>query len=631
MPLTRTLKTNFTAGEVSPRLLGRGDLRAYDNGALQLENIFIFPTGGITRRAGLRYIDTALGNGRLVPFEFNTEQNYLLVVTHQHIAIYLEDTKIADITAPWTYAQLAQISWTQSADTLLLCHPDVAPQRLNRLANGSWQLTAWVFESLGSFSYQPYYKFVDSAISLSPAGTTGSITLTASANVFVAGHVGTRIRLWNGEVQVTTVASPSVITAVVTSTLTGTGPALDWREQVFSPVRGWPVCVCFHQNRLVIGGSRDLPNRLWMSESNNLFNFDQGTGLDDNAIEFGILSDQVNAIRAVFSGRDLQVFTSGAEYMVSGTPLTPSNIQINRQTRIGSLTNRWVAPLDVDGATLFLARNGQEVREFLYTNLEQAYTANDLSLLSSHLLVEPIEMDFDKARRLLFVVRGDGTFCTLTLYRAEEVVAWTHHSTNGTAQSVCVVGDVTYLLVARDGSYFVERFDDNLQLDNALTGTSVTAAAVWSGLTYLNGKTVTIVADGAVRPDAVVTGGHITLDPPAHNVQIGLPYTHTIKPLPPNTAASDGSGARARLVDLTLRLVNTAALTLDAGLGLRDIALRLTSDANPLDAALPQMTGDITIKGIGWQRDLSVPLWEIAQATPLPFTLLSVGAVIRLE
>jgi hypothetical protein len=81
MTRIREIKTTFTAGEVSPDLLGRGDLRAYENGALSLTNVFIKPTGGVTRRAGLAYIDTADGAGKMIPFEFNTQQTYLLVIT----------------------------------------------------------------------------------------------------------------------------------------------------------------------------------------------------------------------------------------------------------------------------------------------------------------------------------------------------------------------------------------------------------------------------------------------------------------------------------------------------------------------------------------------------------------------
>ena len=105
-----TQKTSFTAGELAPRLIGRGDLRAYENGAAKLRNVFVHSTGGITRRPGLRFVDTAAGQGRLVPFEFNTEQVYLFVFTDLKIDIYKEDVHIATITTPWSEAQLSTLT-----------------------------------------------------------------------------------------------------------------------------------------------------------------------------------------------------------------------------------------------------------------------------------------------------------------------------------------------------------------------------------------------------------------------------------------------------------------------------------------------------------------------------------------
>ncbi|PZO81544.1 MAG: hypothetical protein DI626_10760, partial [Micavibrio aeruginosavorus] len=444
MTRIRQVKTNFTAGEVSRELLGRGDLRAYENGALALRNLFIFPTGGITRRAGLSYIDTAAGNGRLVSFEFNTEQTYLMVVTGGRLDIYAGGVHIQTISAPWSEAQTAQLTWTQSADTLLLVHPDVKPKKLARTALGIFALEDWVFHAENNIDRQPYYKFAGSLVTVTPSATTGTITLVASENVFVPAHAGVRMRVGGKQVAITTVNSPTVVTATVIETLSGTAATIDWAEAAFSSVRGYPANVAFHQDRLVIGGSRDLPNRLWFSKSGDLFNFDLGTGLDDESIEFAILSDQVNAIRGIFSGRHLQVFTSGAEWMVTGDPLTPSSVQLNRQTRVGSRTDRYIPPVTVDGATMFVARNGNEIREFLYTDVEQAYQATDLALVSRHVLGRPVDQDFDALRRLLFIVRDDGKFATLTIYRAEQVAAWTLHETMGKVKSVSVVGDDVY-------------------------------------------------------------------------------------------------------------------------------------------------------------------------------------------
>lgn len=629
MTRVRQIKTNFTAGEVSRELLGRGDLRVYENGALALRNLFIFPTGGVTRRTGLGFVDMAGGDGRLIAFEFNTQQAYLLAATPNALSIYATGVKIQTLSTPWSAADLPQLTWTQSADTLLLTHPDYPPKKLLRTASGVFALEDWQFFANEGVVFQPFYKFADSTVTLTPGGTEGIVTLTASAPVFEAGHTGTVWRIGEKQAAITAINSPTVATASLSGALENGNPTIDWAEPAFSEVRGYPSNVAFHQDRLVIGGSRDLPNRLWFSKSGDLFNFDLGEGLDDEAIEFAILSDQVNAIRGIFSGRHLQVFTSGAEWMVTGDPLTPSSVQLNRQTRVGSVVERYIPPVTVDGATMFVARNGQEIREFLYTDVEQAYQATDLALVSRHILGNPVDQDFDARRRLLFIVRGDGKFATLTIYRAEQVAAWTLHDTQGAVKSVCVVGDDVYMLVERGGNHMIEEFRDNLNLDSALTGESTDAVTQWSGLDHLEGAEVSIIADGRVVEPKTVSGGMITLDDAAKTVEIGLPYTHIIEPLPP---ASD-SGAiirKIRLVELVLRVQDCQALRLDVGQGLRDIPLR--NVGGDIMGKPPQkISGDIRVRALGWQKDGADPLWRIEQSAPLPFTLLSAATELKVN
>lgn len=616
------LKTSFAAGEISPRLLGRSDLSAYENGASRLRNVAIHPTGGVARRPGLSYVATAPGEGRLAAFEFNTEQVYLLLFTANKITVFRDDVSVAEIATPWTAAQIPQLVWVQSADVLFVAHPEVRTRRITRTSHTAWTIAELAFGENNGRIFQPHHKFAADSVTLAPSAATGTATLTASADVFEAGHVGTRIRLQNKEVEITAVASAISATALVKETLAGTAATTDWEEQAFSPVRGWPVSLCFHQDRLAIGGSRDLPNRLWLSRSGDLFNFDLGTGLDDEAIEFAILSDQVNAVRAVFSGRHLQILTSGAEWMVSGDPLTPANVQLNRQTRVGSPVVRAVPPRDVDGATVFVSRTGTEIREFLFADVEQAYQATDLATLAPHLMTGPVDQDFDPAGRLLHVVMADGGIATLTAFRAEKVAAWTRQETDGAFLAVAVAGDATYVLVTRGSQTFVERFDPALGVDAGLSGTADPAKTVWTGLDHLEGRTVKIVADGVVAPDQAVTAGKITLAVPASSVQAGLPFVHAIEPLPP-----PGGGKPVRPVAVTLRLKDTAALRLDVGRGLSDVPFRRFGEGL-LDGPAPVFTGDRTVRAAGWRRGGTEPLWRIEQATPLPFTLLSVATEV---
>lgn len=126
--------------------------------------------------------------------------------------------------------------------------------------------------------------------------------------------------------------------------------------------------------------------------------------------------------------------------------------------------------MNVDGATLYAARSGQDLHEFLYTDVEQAYTSTDLAYLSRHVIGTPIDHDYDQKNRLMFVVRADGKFATLTVFRAEGVSAWKLHDTDGQVKSVAVVGDEVYVLVLRNGAHRIEVFDPELNLDSALSG-----------------------------------------------------------------------------------------------------------------------------------------------------------------
>ena len=621
---TRRIKASFVAGEVAPELYGRGDLRAFENGARRLRNVVIQPTGGVARRNGLRHIAGLAGPARLIAFEFNTEQTYLLVLTAGRMQVFMEDAEVASIAGPWTAPMLPQLAFTQNADTLLLFHPDMAPKRITRTGHANWTLTDFVF------TRQPFHAFVPGS-TITPSGTDGTIQLSASQDVFAPGHVGTQIRIARRRVEVIAVAGPRSATANVLDPLADSDATDDWDESAFSAARGWPVTACFHQARLVLGGSRDLPNQLWLSQSGDLGDFDPGTGLDDEGIAFALMSDQVNAIRGVFSGRHLQVFTSGAEWMVTGDPLTPASIQLTRQTRIGSPVDRMIPPVDVDGSTVFVARSGRAVHEFAYTEIADAYQSNDLALIARHIVMQPVSMAYDQTERLLHMAMGDGSLATLTLYRAEQVVAWTRQETLGAFRAVAETDGRVYAVVERAGTHRLERFDATLGLDAALAGSATTPQDTWTGLDHLEGLEVGVLADGAPRGRQAVAAGRIVLDPPAGSVQAGLPFSHVIEPLPPQLATGAGSAAAPlRLVSATFRLLATPALSVDLGRGVQPVAFRRL-DTPLLDAASPAFTGDISLRALGWRRDAMAPLWRVEGDTPLPLTLLSVTTDTRMN
>jgi hypothetical protein len=533
------------------------------------------------------------------------------------------DAVVSSGPAPWDAALLPNLAWTQSADTLLVCHPAMAPVRLTRTSHVNWSLSLW------PWSRPPTYRFAPDDVTLTPSGLSGAVTLAASSPVFQAMHAGTTLRFRGVRAGVTGVPDASTATVLLEGTLPNTAASADWEEAAFGQGRGWPATACFHQDRLVLGGSRDLPNRLWLSKSGALFDFDRGRGLDDEAIEFGLMSDQVNAIRGVFSGRHLQVFTTGGEWMVSGDPLTPSSIQLHRQTRIGSPSLRIVPPVDVDGSTIFSSRSGRAIHEIAYTDVAQAYQSNDLGLVASHLIRDPVSMAYDQVGRLLYVVMGDGSLATLTLFRAEQVTGWTRQETAGAFRAVAETEGRVFCVVERGATHRLERFDATLSLDAALDGTSAVPQDRWTGVAHLDGLSAGVLADGAPRADAAVSGGAVVIDPPAGAVQVGLRYAHEIEPLPPELMTAAGArSAPMRLVSASFRLLDTAALSVDLGREPKPVPFRRL-DTALLDAGPPRFSGDVRLAAIGWRRDAMRPLWRIEGDAPLPMTLLSVTTDMR--
>ena len=634
MSAATIVKTGFSAGELDPRLLGRSELEAQTRGAATLTNVLVQVTGGVSRRPGLRFSVDVPAGVRLEPFE-TADAQFVLVFGPFKVDIVADDAIVATPNTPaaanWTAAQVPQLAFARLGNSLLICHPELEPRQLVRLSTGAWQLQAWSYAIPGNagtpYPYRnPFARFAAEETAIQPVHATlaanqaipagQTVVLKTTDPFFTAGHLGVRLRIKGRQVRIDNVQSATQAIGLALNELNDGQTTRDWDEQAFSFARGWPVTVGFWQDRLVIGGSRDLPDAIWMSRTGRYFDFDEGTGLDDEAIRFRLGTERTHAIRALVSGRQLQVFTSVGEWALSGDPLTPSTVRADQQTGIGSLTARQVQPVDVDGATLFLSRNGSELREFLFTSDQQAYQAADLAVLARHLIVEPIDLAFDPVRRLVLAVRRDGNVAAATLDRENGVVAFSLLRTVGNVKSVAHLDGRTWFLVDRDGVVSLEWLSDAVQADGAVVRTSGSALSVWSGLARFNGRQVWLTSGDTVFGKVTVSGGTVSLPAAVTELTVGLPFAHTIEPsrvLPGTSRPQDG---RFRPVRLTFRLLATTVLRLDLGKG---------AVQQPLPVAAGGFTGDHAVRLLGWRRGIEAPVWRIVQDDPVPFTLLSIS------
>ena len=378
------------------------------------------------------------------------------------------------------------------------------------------------------------------------------------------------------------------------------------------------------QDRLAIGGSRDLPDHVWISKTGHPFNFDLGTALDDEAIAFRIASEQRHAIRSLFAGRHLQVFTTAGEWVVRGAPLTPKTVELDQQTLVGSWQRRRIRPLGVDGATLFLGASGRELREFLFADSEQAYQAADIALLSRHLLQDP---DQPRLRRpapppLRRPRRRCGGRRHPRPQQQRRRLEPAHHD-RAVPRHRRPAGH--RLGPGRGGGRtLLERLDDDLKVDHGLGLTRPAATTFWTGLAHLEGLRVVAVEGSSEVGRGVVIGGTLTLERAAASITVGCPIALEVEPCPPGLSAGGVAGLdrAVRPVRVSVRAHETGALRLDSGGGPRPLIA-------PQGSSL--VTGDRSARALGWRRGTAEPLWRIAQDDPLPCTVLAVSTELEVN
>jgi hypothetical protein len=646
-----SMQTNFTAGELDPLMRARVDLKSYENALEKATNVLCQPQGGITRRNGTRYL-TALPNSgtesaangvRLVAFEFSTSDSYMLCFTHNRMYVFKDGVLITNINGtgnPYLVTTIAgsrldELCWTQSADTLIVVHENIPPVSIVRGANdASWTASNLSFGSIPKYAFT--IAFSNPAATLTPTAVSGKIKLTTSASVFNSGHVGQYVNASpQGRAKIVQFISGTEVNVVTefpffstTAIASGQWELETGYEDVWSSTRGYPRSVTFHQGRLFFGGSRARPSTVWGSRVGQFFDFEPSEGFDDDALEATLDTNTFNAIVDITSGRDLQLFTTGGEFYVQQQglePITPASFTVSSAGRNGSKPGIRVQLLDA--GTLFVQRQGKALAEVSFNDTQLTYITSKISLLSGHLLKNPKRMSLRRAvdtdeNDLLLIVNGTGgTMTAYSLLRAENVIAPSEFITAG-GEFLDVGVDITdiYSVVKRtiNGTvqYYVEKFEDGLLTDCAITGgavSSVTAA-------HLVGKTVNLLLDGLVQADEVVgAGGSISIPRSSTtSYETGLPIAVEARTMPVDVKLQSGTrvGFKKRIVEVNAMVYETQHLKING----IEVPFRTFDTANILDNPVPTTTGTKVLNGIlGYSNEAKI---TITQTYPLKFTLL---------
>lgn len=658
------MQTNFAVGEIDPLLRARIDLKQYYSALETATNVVIQPQGGAKRREGLRYVmtlDSGAANAvRLVPFEFNTDDSYMFAVTPGKLYVFRGGALVTNINSTGnnylaiseiTAAMLPEIRFAQSADTIIFVHEDLPPIKLVRGADhDEWN------KSTISFDFIPYFAFTVSTVAgtslttdsfdhLKPNATSGNIKVEAmksggssESNVFTESAAYYEDQFINvtpfGRLRIVRKVDNHTLECVSEVPLFDTSdiPKASFDiergyEEVWSGTRGWPKAVTFHEGRLWLAGSKALPSTVWASRVNDFFNFDKGEGLDDASLEATISTSTLNAITDIFSGRDLQIFTTGGEFYVPQAnlePVTPSNFIVKIATRNGSKSD--VPVVGVDSGTLFIQREGKSLNELAFTDTELAYNTSNVSMLSGHLFKSPTDMAIrratstDESDRLMIVNDDDGSMIVFSLLRSQEVTAPAKFTTDGAFVAVGVDVDRIYAVVKRTVNsvnyYFVEYFDSAIHLDSAVQASGAASSAAAN---HLNTAVVKVILDGIVQADKTVSGNTVTFDRTSSTgYEVGLNYSVEIKTMPVEPQIQSGSlrGFKKRIIEVNAEVFETQAMTVNG----QQVQFRQFGQNN-LDSAVKKFTGIKTVGPLlGFNKEGQI---TITQSVPLDMTVLA--------
>lgn len=342
-----------------------------------------------------------------------------------------------------------------------------------------------------------------------------------------------------------------------------------------------PRFVALFEQRAYYAATPKQPQQIWASRTGLYENFtmkDGETILDDHAFTYTIFSNDTNGIEWLLAMGALIIGTAGAEFKMGSTsaidPITPKNVRISVQTHYGSAS---VRPLRIGSSVIFVQRSRNRIRSFEYSFSEDQYTAQDLTIYASHILLGRVkEMQVQSAPdSYIWIVTERGELVGCTYEKAQKVLAWHRHITDGKFLSLCILptrgNDRLYVAVERiiDGvpRTFIEVLIDSWEpADSSENAFYVDSGLSYSGnpvdniigLHHLNGRTVSILVDGWVHPDVVVENGHIALQSVGSKIHVGLKFKSRFLSVVPQSQQRVTVGFTRRINEAIVALEESA-------------------------------------------------------------------------
>jgi len=579
MPRSTFAFTNFTAGELSPRLDGRTDLQKYFQGCKTLQNMVIHPHGGATRRPGTKFIaeTKSSGEARLIPFEFSTTQTYVLEFGNTYMRVYkdggqvLNSGTVVEISTPYSAAEANELKFTQSADILYIVHPSHQPRKLSRSSHTSWTLSLYAPTNnpFGSSNNFPScVTFFEERLVFAGTNNDPQKLFFSKAGDFEDMTTGTNaddgMSFTIGSDQVNAIKYLKGLRTLLIGTVGGEFVAT-------ASTSAEPITPTNIQIKRQAGyGTSDVDALL----AGNRILFVQRAGKKVRELVFDFDSDG-------YIAPDLTLL---AEH-IAGSGVATGFTNWTYQQEPDSIV--WVVRSDgiLTGMTY---QRGENVVAWHRHILGGVFSTGSA-------VVESVAAISNS----LSTAKGEDSLYMIV-----------KRTING--------GTKRYVEVMQPFD-FADDVEDAWFLDSALQYSGGATTSL-SGLDHLEGQTVSILANGSTHPDKVVSSGAITLDRSVTKATVGLKYTSALQTMRIESGSADGSaqGKVKRIQEITARFFQTVGAEIGSSSTSTDL-IPFRDSSMAMDTAVELFTGD---KQIEFNADYETDGFiYIQQQQPLPMTI----------
>jgi len=580
------------------------------------------------------------------------------------------------IAVPYTGAELFDVHYTQSADVVTLVHPMHPPLEISRHGSQQWAVADILFSPLaqaplGAYAATPTgagaktYTYVattaptpdygdgQESLPSAPFSCTNDLAIAGQFNTLtcVAQWYTKTVNLYKLDVggmygyigQFVYQPGFDAVSFVddnITPDIAKQPPNLD--TTLSSGPNFYPAAVGYFEQRRWFGGWKNGPQSVIATRSGTESSvvFSTPTRADDR-LSFRMHAREGSTVQHIVPVQQVILFTGTNEFKVASTDggaITGATLSVRPQAYVGASN---VQPLVLNSGILYAQSRGGRLRSMEYNWQAQGYLTNEVNPVAPHLFdggQQIADMAFQRAPYpMAWLVNTLGQLVGLTYMPEQQAYAWhTHTTTGGMFESCCVVPeqgeDYLYVVVLRTvggvAKRFIERFRshqaatlaDNFYVDCGGTYTGAPATTI-SGLDWLEGATVNILADGATVPPQVVTGGAITLAHASSTVHVGLPITADLQTLPFAFAGQGdlGQGRPKNVNRVFLKVVQSSGIKV--GPSADKLVAYAQRTTEPYGFPPGPVTGEVeVVLDNSWGMSGQV---FIRQTDPLPLTITS--------